>query len=208
MVIFLFTGFIISGRLLARMKSILVFCGSSSGEDEIYHQEAVRLGGILAQRRIDLIYGGGRVGLMGAVADAALANGGKVIGVIPRFMSSREIAHYDVSELILVDTMHQRKARMHELCDGVIALPGGYGTLEELFEILTWGQLGQHRKPVALLNVNGFYDPLLAFIQSMVDQQFLKPANRDMLLVDDDIDRLLRRMEDYSAPPEPKWIVK
>jgi uncharacterized protein (TIGR00730 family) len=138
------------------MKSISVFCGSSMGVDPVYISEAILLGKTLAERSIQLVYGGARIGLMGAVADSVLNNHGKVIGVLPYFLKSKEIAHDGLTELILVESMHERKMKMHDLCDGIIALPGGFGTLEELFEILTWGQLGLHKKPVGVLNVNGF----------------------------------------------------
>lgn len=188
------------------MKRIAVFCASSQGFDPEFFRAAEDLGRVLAERGIGLVYGGAKVGLMGAVANAALQHGGEVIGVLPHFLGTKEIAHDQLSELIMVDTMHERKTQMNQLCDSVIALPGGFGTLEELFEMLTWGQLGLHRKPVALLNVSGFYDPLVVFIDSMVDKGLLKGANRDLLLVDDDIGVLLTRMEQYDAPQTPKWI--
>ena len=137
------------------MKSITVFCGSSFGSDEIYKEQAILLGQTLAKQNIQLIYGGANVGLMGAVADGVLLEGGKVIGVLPHFLQSKEIAHQDLTELILVETMHERKTKMNNLCDGVIVLPGGYGTLEEFFEMITWAQLGLHKKPIAILNING-----------------------------------------------------
>src|SRR5918993_5316430 len=156
------------------MKSVAIFCGSSSGTDPLYKVQATALGITLAHQRIEIIYGGAKVGLMGAVADAALSAGGKVTGVIPRFLRSKEIAHKNLTELIIVGSMHERKTKMHELCDGIIALPGGFGTLEELFEILTWAQLGLHKKPIGLLDVNGFYDNLNLLLQTMVHQGFLK----------------------------------
>ncbi len=188
------------------MKRLVIYCGSSNGTEEIYKEQAYRLGVTLASENIDLIYGGAQVGLMGAVADGALSIYGKVTGVIPHFLSSKEIAHHGLSQLIKVETMHQRKAKMIEMCDGAIALPGGFGTLEELFEILTWGQLGLHLKPVGLLNINGFYDDLMQLLDKMVTKGFLKGSNRDMLLVDDNIDQLLGKMHNYKAPPLPKWI--
>lgn len=160
----------------------------------------------MAKRNIGLVYGGAKVGLMGAVADGALAEGGEVIGVLPHFLKGKEIAHFGLTELILVDTMHQRKTKMNDLSDGVIALPGGFGTLEELFEMLTWAQLGLHQKPIALLNVNGYYDSLVALIQTMTDQALLKETNQKMLLVGNDINDLLQQMEDYVAPVVGKWI--
>lgn len=188
------------------MQSVVVFCGSSSGNDERFVAQATQLGETLARERITLVYGGARIGLMGAVADGALNAGGKVVGVLPRFLQSKEIAHAGLSELHLVDSMHERKLLMNELCDGAIALPGGFGTLEEFFEMLTWAQLGLHHKPVALLNVANFYDPLLALIQHMVDSALLKPVNQSMLLSSNDIATLLALMRNYQAPVVPKWI--
>ncbi|MEP7079296.1 MAG: TIGR00730 family Rossman fold protein [Ginsengibacter sp.] len=190
------------------MKAITVFCGSSGGYKEIYQQQAFLLGQKLADKQIAVVYGGARIGLMGAVADGALQNGGKVYGVIPEFLRSKEIAHEGLTELILVNSMHERKVKMNELSDGVIALPGGFGTMEELFEMLTWAQLGLHKKPIALLNTKGFYDFLLKSTETMVDEGFLKKSNQQMLLVDDKIDTLLEKMKNYHAPDLPKWIDK
>lgn len=190
------------------MKSVVVFCGSSSGTDDIYKVQARMLGQTLAKQKIDLVYGGAKVGLMGAVADGALSYGGKVIGVLPHFLGSKEIAHENLTELILVESMHERKTKMNELADGVIALPGGFGTLEEFFEMLTWAQLGLHQKPVAILNINGFYDALVAMVQTMVAKGFLKKENQDMVLIHHEIDELLTRMKSYVAPATPKWISK
>lgn len=190
------------------MKRVTVFCGSSFGTDENYKSKATLLGQTLAKQNIELVYGGANVGLMGAIADGVLSNGGKVIGVLPNFLKSKEIEHQFLTELILVETMHERKTKMNELCDGVIALPGGFGTLEELFEMLTWAQLGLHKKPIGILNVNGFYDSLNVFIQTMVDQGFLKEINQKMLLVSDDIEDLLTKMNSYIAPSVEKWITK
>ncbi len=188
------------------MNRVAVFCASSQGFDPDFFRAAEDVGRALADRGIGLVYGGAKIGLMGAVANAVLQHGGEAIGVLPHFLGAKEIVHDQLTELIMVDTMHERKTQMNQLCDGVIALPGGFGTLEELFEMLTWGQLGLHRKPVALLNVNGFYDPLVTFINTMVDTGLLKPVNRDMLLVDDNIGILLTRMEQYDPPLTPKWI--
>lgn len=190
------------------MKRITVFCGSSSGTENIYVEQACALGKTLAQRNIGLVYGGAKVGLMGAVANGAIEYGGEAIGVLPHFLGSKEIAHEGLTELILVDTMHERKTKMHELCDGVITLPGGFGTMEELFEMLTWAQLGLHKKPIGILNVNGFYDELISLIQSMVNKGLLKPVNQQMLLIDDHIDGLLAKMQSYVAPEVAKWIKK
>ena len=188
------------------MKRITIFCGSSMGNKDSFKSTTAKLGKALVKRNIDLVYGGAKVGLMGAIADAVLTSGGKVIGVLPGFLQAKELAHEGLTELILVDTMHERKMKMNELCDGVLALPGGFGTLEELFEMLTWGQLGLHKKPVALLNINGFYDSLNQLTSTMVDSGFLKEANRDMLLTDSDIDILLDKMEHYKAPELAKWL--
>lgn len=190
------------------MKSITVFCGSSFGSDDIYKEQASLLGRTLAQQNIQLIYGGADVGLMGAVADGALHAGGKVIGVLPYFLQSKEIAHKNLTELILVESMHERKTKMNELCDGVIVLPGGYGTLEEFFEMITWAQLGLHQKPIAVLNIDGFYDDLIKLVQTMVGKGFLKQVNRDMLLMSDNIVELLEMMRKYEAPTVGKWISK
>ena len=190
------------------LTSIAVFCGSSSGAETVYTQQAFLLGKALAEQGMQLIYGGAKVGLMGAVADGMLEEGGRVIGVIPEFLRTKEIAHEGLTELILVETMHERKTRMHELSDGIIALPGGFGTMEELFEMLTWAQLGLHRKPIGLLNVHGFYDPLLAMADTMMHQGFLSKQNRDMLLADEHIDTLLQQMRNYEAPEVGKWLDK
>jgi len=188
------------------MRRVTVFCGSSFGTEDIYTIQATLLGQTLAKLNIELVYGGANVGLMGAVANGVLNGGGKVIGVLPHFLKSKEIAHQHLTELILVDSMHERKTKMNELCDGVIALPGGFGTLEEFFEMLTWAQLGLHKKPIAILNIDGFYNPLNVLIQVMVNKGFLKKVNQQMLLVSDNIDELLDKMKNYVAPTVGKWI--
>jgi uncharacterized protein (TIGR00730 family) len=190
------------------MKRITVFCGSSPGSGDHFKLQAALLGQTLAKQNIELVYGGAAVGLMGAVADGVLSEGGKAIGVLPYFLRTKEIAHEGLTELIIVNSMHERKTKMNELCDGVIALPGGFGTLEELFEMLTWAQLGLHKKPIAILNTTGFYDSLLDAIQTMVDNGFLKEINQNMLLVSDNIDDLLNKMRNYIAPNVGKWINK
>lgn len=190
------------------MERITVFCGSSPGTDGMYAEQAFLVGQSIAKKQIGLVYGGAKVGLMGAVADGALRNGGEVIGVLPRFLKGKEIAHANLTELILVESMHERKMKMHDLSDGVIALPGGFGTLEELFEMLTWAQLGLHNKPIGLLNIDGFYDPMINLIQGMVEKGFLKEVNQKMLLVGDEIEDLLHQMENYKAPIVGKWITK
>lgn len=190
------------------MKRITVFCGSSFGNEPKFEEQAHRLGQTLAKNNIELVYGGARVGLMGAVADGALKEGGKVIGVLPDFLKTKEIAHEGLTELHIVKSMHERKTKMNDLSDGVIALPGGYGTLEELFEMLTWAQLGLHKKPIGILNVNGFYNALIDLIQHMVNSSLLKPVNQQMLLISDTIDDLLIKMKSYVAPTVGKWITK
>lgn len=190
------------------MKSITVFCGSSFGSDNIFKEQAFLLGQTLAKKHIQLVYGGADTGLMGAVADGALSENGKVTGVLPHFLQSKEIAHKNLTELVIVETMHERKTKMNDLCDGVIVLPGGYGTLEEFFEMITWAQLGLHKKPIGVLNIDGFYDDLIKLVQTMVDKGFLKQVNRDMLLISGNIEELLEKMKNYEAPTVGKWISK
>lgn len=190
------------------MKRITVFCGSSSGFDEVFENQAFQLGQTLAARNIEVVYGGANVGLMGSLAQGVLSKNGKIIGVLPIFLKDKEIAHPNLTELVFVESMHERKKKMDELSDGVITLPGGFGTLEEFFEMLTWAQLGLHKKPVAILNIGEFYTKLLELMQHMVATGFLKEINRNMLLVSNDIDELLERMNSYSAPSVGKWISK
>ena len=189
------------------MKCIAVYCGSSSGNKGIYMEQAGSLGKLLARKNIKVVYGGGKVGLMGVLADASLDAGGYVTGIIPRFLQTREVAHDRLSEMIRVETMHERKALINDLSDGAIALPGGFGTLDELFEMLTWGQLGLHQKPVGLLNTNGYFSHILNAIESMVYEGFLRESNRDMVLVSENIEDLLAQMYSYQAPVVPKWIL-
>ena len=191
---------------LDRMKRIAVFCGSSSGTNGVYRDQAENLGKTLARKNIQVIYGGGKVGLMGILANAALEEGGRVTGVIPGFLHISEVAHDNLTELIRVESMHERKALIDKMSDGVIALPGGFGTLDELFEMLTWGQLGLHQKPVGLLNVNGFFSNIMRAIDTMVSEGFLKEINKDMVLISEDIGELLSMMNRYCAPDVPKWI--
>ena len=193
------------------MKRICVFCGSNAGHDPRYRAEADLLGRLLAGRGIELVYGGGNVGLMGVIADACLGAGGTVIGVIPEALIGKEVAgrvvdHRGLTRLEVVDSMHTRKARMAELADGFIALPGGFGTFEEFCEVLTWGQLGFHVKPMGLLNVNGFYDPLLALFERAVAEGFLREENRAMALAADDIESLLTALAAYRPEPVSKWL--
>lgn len=189
------------------MKRITVYCGSSSGSDDVYKKCAIGLGKALARHDLDLVYGGAKVGLMGAVADGTLRNGGNVIGVLPYFLAEKELQHDALTEMILVDTMHDRKAKMCELGDGFIALPGGFGTMEELFEMLTWAQLSLHHKPVAVLNIDGYYDALLQFVETMIQGGFLKEEYRNLLLVSSDVEDLLEQMKEYTPPKNEKWFV-
>ncbi len=188
------------------MKSISVFCGSSNGLKAIYSSKARELGQTLANEGIRVVYGGAKIGLMGKVAEGALDNDGEVFGVIPTFLQSKEIAHDALTKMFEVDTMHQRKTKMHELSDAIITLPGGFGTMEEFFEILTWGQLGLHTKPMGLLNIDGFYDPLIDQLDTMVRNELLKPVNRNMVMIDDDVTNLLVKMKSYQSPSVKKWI--
>ncbi|NKI18242.1 TIGR00730 family Rossman fold protein [Spongiibacter sp. KMU-166] len=181
------------------MQRICVYCGSGAGRRDDYRQAARRLASALVERNIGLVYGGASIGIMGELADAVIAEGGEVIGVIPQDLADREVAHAGLSELRVVATMHQRKQVMAELADGFIALPGGLGTLEELFEILTWAQLGYHRKPCALLNVAGYYDHLSAFLQHGVAEQFVSPAHARLLQIASDVPQLLATMEQDAA---------
>lgn len=182
------------------MRRLGVFCGSRDGARPVYREAAHALGRVLAARGVGVVYGGASVGLMGAVADAALAAGGEVVGVIPRSLVEREIAHRGLTALHVVETMHERKARMAALADGFVALPGGVGTFEELFEVWTWGQLGLHAKPCGVLDVAGYYAPLLAFIDRGVAEGFIRPAQRETLVVDDDAARLVDRLAAAGAP--------
>lgn len=188
------------------MKRICVFCGSNPGADSVYLETAQKVGEFLAGNNIELVFGGGRVGLMGKVADTVMANGGKGIGVIPGQLATREVAHAGLTELHVVDSMHERKALMAELSEGFIALPGGFGTFEEFCEIVTWAQLGIHQKPCALLNVAGFYDSLIALIDHSTEQNFIRPEHRSLVLVDDNIEGLYRKMKDFVPPVLEKWI--
>jgi len=188
------------------INSIAVFCGASEGYNEVYLDTAREAGATLAARNISIIYGGSKLGVMGALANGALENGGQVTGVIPGFLKTKEIVHTELTNLITVETMHDRKLKMQELSDAVLTLPGGWGTMEELFEMLTWGQLGLHRKPIGLLNINGYYDSLAALCNSMVTEGFLKECTASMLLISDNLDDLLAMMEQYEAPEVPEWL--
>lgn len=188
------------------MRTLCVYCGSSPGADPAFVAAARAVGEAIAASGRRLVYGGGRVGLMGAVADAALAAGGEVVGVIPEALVAREAAHPGLTELRVVRSMHDRKALLADLADGFLALPGGLGTLEELFEAWTWGQLGIHAKPYGLLNVAGLFDPLLAFLDDLVGQRFIQPEHRAMLRVGGEPAALIAEMADYRPPYVAKWI--
>lgn len=188
------------------MNRVCVFCGSSPGLGDDYLALARSLGETLAQRGIELVYGGAAVGLMGATADACLGAGGRVTGVIPEYLADKELAHPGLTQLEVVDSMHARKARMADLSDAFVALPGGVGTLEELFEIWTWTQLGLHRKPLGVVNAGGFYQGLIDFVAHLADQGFMKPAHRDLLLADSSPAGLLDRLATADLPDTPKWV--
>ncbi|MES0882885.1 TIGR00730 family Rossman fold protein [Roseibium sp. SCP14] len=190
------------------MKSICVFCGSSYGALEAYGEAARETGRVIAENGYRLVYGGAKVGLMGTVADAALAAGGEVIGVLPKSLQDKEIGHEGLNELYLVGSMHERKALMAELSDGFIALPGGVGTLEEIFEVWTWGQLGYHEKPCGFLNIEGYYDQLIGFLDHQAREGFTKKAMRDMAQVADTPEALIDLFKAYTPPNTPKWIKK
>lgn len=190
------------------MKSVCVFCGSNPGNDPVYAAGATAMGAEIARRGLTLVYGGGAVGLMGVVANAALEAGGEVHGVIPRALREKEVGHNGLTRLEVVDTMHTRKARMAELADGFVAMPGGIGTFEELFEVWTWGQLGIHTKPLGFLNIGGFYDPLAAFLDNTVEAGFLKQSHRAMAMTDTEPETLLDRMEQYVPSATFKWVEK
>ena len=190
------------------MKSICVYCGSANQASSKYFQAARQMGETLARRGLTLVYGGGKTGLMGALADSVLENGGQAVGVITESMNTPELAHVGLTRLEVTATIHQRKARMYALADGYITLPGGYGTLDELFETLTWAQIGEHTKPVGLLNVDGYYDPMLEMLDRAVAEKFLFPEHRQSLLCETDPERLLAAMESHRYPHEAmqRWM--
>ena len=188
------------------IESVCVFCGSNPGIDPAYRQIAVAMGAGVATRKLRLVYGGGRTGLMGALADAALAHNGEVIGIIPQDLMRREVGHTGLTELRVVNTMHERKALMAQLSDAFVAMPGGLGTLEEIFEVWTWAQLGIHAKPVALLNAAGYYDPLIEFIEHAVAHEFVPASHREMMIVESDVATLIDRLNAHRAPPVGKWL--
>jgi uncharacterized protein (TIGR00730 family) len=186
------------------MKSVCVFCGARFGNDDKYKTLATTVGTAIAKAGLTTIYGGGRVGLMGTVADAALEAGGKVVGIIPKFLAEKEIEHKRLTEVHVVGSMHERKTMMEELSDAFVALPGGAGTLEEIFEQWTWAQLGIHTKPIGFLNCDGYYDPLVEMFHKMRAAEFIQPELVDMLLIDDDITSMLARFRSYD-PPQKRW---
>lgn len=190
------------------MKRIAVFCASAKGATDVYKDSAYQVGSYLAQRGYGVVYGGASIGSMGAVANGAMDFQGEVIGVLPHFLANREIAQPNLQKLIMVDSMHERKLKMNELSDGCITLPGGFGTLEEFFEIVTWGQLGLHQKPSALLNVNGYYNHLIAQLKHMNQEKLLKDKFLDMLIIENEMERLIQRMENYRPPELEKWLSK
>jgi hypothetical protein len=190
------------------IRRIAVYCGSSDGVDVSFSTLAYQLGKFLTDNRIGVVYGGANIGLMGQVANGALDNGGFVIGVLPKFLKIKEIEHPNLSEIHIVDTMQERKFKMYELADGFLALPGGFGTMEELFEILTWSQLGLHQKPIGILNWNGFYDSLINQLQRMVDEGFLKKSHYELLKVYSSIESALKSFELYSSPTQTNWLTE
>lgn len=190
------------------MKSIAIYCGSSLGNDPKIVADATELGKKLAQENIKVIYGGAKIGIMGTVANTALENGGEVIGIIPEFLKRKEVVHANLTELHTTQTMVERKMKMIDLSEGFIALPGGFGTLEELFEVMTALQLAQITHPVAILNSNGYYDELIAMMKTMIEKQLLKEKNFDMLIVETDITKLLERMRNFVPQATPKWLDK
>lgn len=191
-----------------KIHKLAVFCASSDGVDSEIYEMAYSVGQKMAEQDIRLIYGGSKLGLMGQVAKGVMEHGGKATGVIPDFLKTKEVVHTSLDKLITTQDMHERKLSMNELSDAFVALPGGFGTFEELFEIVTWAQLGLHRKPIGLLNIGGFYDPLIEMLEKMTSKGLLKQDNLDILLVSNDFDELLEMMRKYEPKPVPKWMNK
>lgn len=189
-----------------KLKSVCVYCGSNFNGDAKLRDAIKQLAETLVKQQIRLVYGGGSVGVMGLLANDVLALGGLVTGVIPQFLMDKEVGHQGLTEMIVTENMHQRKQKMADLSDGFVILPGGFGTLEEFFEVLTWLQLGLHNKPIGVLNVGGFYDPLFAQMDMMVQSKFLKPANRDLVFNEASAETLINRMDDFSAVPDEVWF--
>ncbi|PTQ96959.1 hypothetical protein C8P68_104453 [Mucilaginibacter yixingensis] len=188
------------------MQNICVFCGANYNGDPILKQAVEQLAEVMVARNMGLVFGGGSVGVMGLLADAMIERNGRTIGVIPQFLQDKEVGHKGLTEMHVVENMHQRKQMMNDLCDGIIMLPGGFGTLEEFFEVLTWLQLGLHRKPIGVLNVNGFYDFLLKQMDVMVEQRFLKPVNRDLVITSADAIELVDLLSNFTATPDEVWF--
>jgi uncharacterized protein (TIGR00730 family) len=193
---------------MTTLRNICVYCGSSAGRTDIYAQAAKQLAQALVQRDIGLVYGGASVGIMGVVADEVLALGGRAIGVIPEPLVRWEVAHDHLTELHVTQSMHERKTKMAELSDGFIALPGGLGTLEEMFEICTWAQLGIHNKPCGLLNIDGYYDPLRTFLDHAVAEQFVKPKHREIIMIEEAPEQLIERFQRFDPPPLGRWVTE
>ncbi|QXU43982.1 TIGR00730 family Rossman fold protein [Pedobacter sp. D749] len=189
-----------------KLKSVCVYCGSNFNGDIQLRNAIKQLAETLVKQQIKLVYGGGSVGVMGVLANDVLELGGSVTGIIPQFLMDKEVGHKGITEMIVTENMHQRKQKMADLSDGFVILPGGFGTLEEFFEVLTWLQLGLHHKPIGILNVNGFYDPLFAQMEMMVQSKFLKPANRDLVFNEADPEILINKMDDFSAIPDEVWF--
>lgn len=186
---------------MSNLTTVCVFCGASAGSQSIYAEAAVTLGQELVRRQVGLVYGGGSVGLMGVIARTVRDSGSPVVGIIPEHLTTKELMGYAIGELIVVNTMHERKAQMADLSDAFIALPGGFGTLDELFEAITWGQIGLHTKPIGLLNVAGYFDLLIQYIERAIDEGFIRPHHRQLFIVDDDCSRLLDRLSAHQPPP-------
>lgn len=188
------------------MNALVVFCGASRGNDSAYTDEAYAFGALLAARGIQLIYGGASIGVMGAVANGCLENGGKAIGIIPDFFMTKEVAHDHLTQTIVVKTMHERKLLMYKMADGAVVLPGGFGTMDEFFEVLTWAQLGMHKKPIALFNIAEYYTPLMAFIQQAQQAEFIAPADRNLVLCANSAEDVIQKMQEYQPNPRKVWV--
>ena len=188
------------------MKKICVFCGSSPGSDTLYKDEAEKFGGLLVEKGYELIYGGGSTGMMGFIANACLKKGGKVTGVIPGFLVAKEVGHKKLTEMIEVESMHERKQKMADISDAFVALPGGMGTMDELCEIVTWSQLGLHKKPIGILNINHYFDPFITFMDHMVGQRYLSKENRKIIISDKNPEVLIEKMKNYNPPDTEKWL--
>jgi uncharacterized protein (TIGR00730 family) len=191
---------------MGKLKSICVFCGANLGHNPQFERDAFTLGQLCAESDITVIYGAAKVGIMGVIARGCLSKQGKIIGIVPQFLMSKEIIHEELTEIVVVEDMHTRKALMHDKSEGFIILPGGYGTLDEMFEALTWLQLGRHQKPIGILNSAGYYDHLIAFLQHMVTEGLLRKENYDLLLVDDSVEGLLAQMEAFEHQHVGKWM--